>query len=82
MAPIWSSAANAMTLSLAASDEYSVESGALGVHAFDQPETLLGQGTVGLEFEQQRPTSTPSWLRLAAAGSSAASLPGMPAGSS
>ena len=23
------------------------------IHAYDQPETLLGQGTVGLEFEQQ-----------------------------
>jgi len=25
------------------------------VHAYDQPETLLGQGSVGLEFEQQAP---------------------------
>ena len=25
------------------------------IHAYDQPETLLGQGTVGLEFEQQAP---------------------------
>jgi len=27
--------------------------GALPVHAFDQPETLLGQGTLALELEQQ-----------------------------
>lgn len=29
------------------------QSGAVSVHAFDQTETLLGQGTVGMEFEQQ-----------------------------
>ncbi|MGH9563319.1 MAG: pyridoxal-phosphate dependent enzyme, partial [Terracidiphilus sp.] len=29
------------------------ESGALPIHAFDQEETLLGQGTVGLELEEQ-----------------------------
>ena len=31
------------------------QSGALPVHAYEQVETLLGQGTVGLEFEQQDP---------------------------
>jgi threonine dehydratase len=40
---------------LAASDEWAAKSGALKVHAYDQPETLLGQGSVGLEFEQQSP---------------------------
>ena len=30
-------------------------SGALPVHAFDQDETLLGQGTLALELEQQAP---------------------------
>src|SRR5256885_3025834 len=40
---------------LAASESWAVQSGALRVHAYDQPETLLGQGTVGLEFEQQAP---------------------------
>ena len=40
---------------LAASEQWAAESGALTVHAYDQPETLLGQGSVGLEFEQQRP---------------------------
>jgi threonine dehydratase len=38
---------------LEASQAWAVRSGALQVHAFDQVETLLGQGTVGLEFEQQ-----------------------------
>jgi threonine dehydratase len=37
---------------LAASERWAAESGALTVHAYDQPETLLGQGSVGLEFEQ------------------------------
>jgi threonine dehydratase len=40
---------------LAASEVYRQASGALGVHAFDQRETLLGQGTLALELEQQRP---------------------------
>jgi threonine dehydratase len=38
---------------LAASEAWIARSGALPVHAFDQPETLLGQGTVALELEQQ-----------------------------
>jgi threonine dehydratase len=38
---------------LAASERWAAEMGALPIHAYDQPETLLGQGTVGLEFEQQ-----------------------------
>jgi len=41
--------------SLAASDAWVAESGAMPVHAYDQPETLLGQGSVGLELEQQSP---------------------------
>jgi threonine dehydratase len=38
---------------LAASDGWAAESGALAVHAFDQAETMLGQGSVGLELESQ-----------------------------
>jgi threonine dehydratase len=38
---------------LAASEEWVRRSGALAVHAFDQTETLLGQGTLALELEQQ-----------------------------
>jgi threonine dehydratase len=40
---------------LAASEEWAAQSGALRIHAYDQAETLLGQGTVGLEFEEQDP---------------------------
>jgi threonine dehydratase len=36
---------------LEASQQRIAETGALAVHAFDQVETLLGQGTVGLEIE-------------------------------
>ncbi len=41
--------------SLAAAELWAKESGALAIHAYDQPETLAGQGTVGLELEQQAP---------------------------
>jgi threonine dehydratase len=40
---------------LEASEEWAAASGALLIHAYEQIETLLGQGTVGLEFESQNP---------------------------
>jgi threonine dehydratase len=40
---------------LAASEAWVAETGALPVHAFDQLETLLGQGTLGLELAGQAP---------------------------
>lgn len=40
---------------LAASEEWIAASGALPVHAFDQRETLLGQGTLGMEITEQIP---------------------------
>jgi threonine dehydratase len=40
---------------LAASIAWAEQSGALPVHAFDQAETLLGQGTIGLELAAQAP---------------------------
>jgi threonine dehydratase len=40
---------------LAASEVWASQSGALSIHAYDQRETLLGQGTIGLEIEEQRP---------------------------
>ena len=40
---------------LAASIEWSKSSGAMPVHAFDQIETLAGQGTLALELQQQAP---------------------------
>lgn len=40
---------------LAASEAWVAKSGALAIHAYDQIETLLGQGTLGLELEEQVP---------------------------
>ena len=40
---------------LAASEVLTAQSGAMPIHAYDQVETLLGQGTTGLEFEEQSP---------------------------
>ena len=40
---------------LAASEAFLAERGGLPIHAFDQPETLFGQGTVGLELEEDAP---------------------------
>jgi len=40
---------------LAASETWAQSSGAMQVHAFDQLETLLGQGTLGLELSKQAP---------------------------
>ena len=41
---------------LAASEEFVERSGAAPVHAYDQYATLEGQGTVGLELEEQAPS--------------------------
>jgi threonine dehydratase len=38
---------------LAASEALSAKTGALQIHAYDQPETIIGQGTLGLELEEQ-----------------------------
>ena len=43
---------------LAACDAWVARSGALSVHAFDQVETLRGQGTIGLELEAQASLDT------------------------
>jgi threonine dehydratase len=40
---------------LAASVRWATESGAMQIHAYDQEGALLGQGTVGLELEEQAP---------------------------
>ena len=40
---------------LATSETWEAQSGAMSVHAFDQPETIIGQGTVGVELEQAIP---------------------------
>ena len=43
------------------SQDWAAKTGALQIHAFDQPETLLGQGTVAREFAAQAPQAT-TWL--------------------
>jgi threonine dehydratase len=43
---------------LALSEKWAAESGAMQVHAYDQEGALLGQGSVGLEFEQQAQLDT------------------------
>jgi len=40
---------------LAASEAWVEKSGALPIHAYDQVETILGQGTLGMEMEAQAP---------------------------
>jgi threonine dehydratase len=40
---------------LAASEAFVARSGALPIHAYDQPETLLGQGTLASELEADAP---------------------------
>ena len=40
---------------LSASEEFAARTGALPVHAYDQPATLLGQGSVGLEIGADAP---------------------------
>jgi threonine dehydratase len=38
---------------LAASEAWAQQTGAMRVHAFDQDETILGQGAIGLELDEQ-----------------------------
>jgi threonine dehydratase len=44
---------------LAASESFAQKSGALQIHAFNQEETLVGQGTVGFEIEADLPELDP-----------------------
>jgi len=41
---------------LAASEAWAQQSGAMPIHAYDQTETILGQGTLGMEIEAQAPS--------------------------
>ena len=41
--------------SLEASEAWTAQSGALPIHAYDSEATLLGQGTLGMELEEQAP---------------------------
>lgn len=40
---------------LAASEGWARKTGAMPVHAFDQDQTMLGQGTIGMELDEQIP---------------------------
>jgi threonine dehydratase len=40
---------------LAASEAWAEQSGAMPIHAYDQAETILGQGTLGMEIDAQAP---------------------------
>ena len=53
---------------LAESERFAAESGGLTVHAYDQPETLAGTGTVGLEFEAQDPAIDSLLVAVGGAG--------------
>src|SRR6476469_292110 len=46
---------------LTASEAWATASGALPIHAYDAIDTLLGQGTLAMEFEQQAP-ELDTWL--------------------
>lgn len=48
-------AGNTYVEALAASEARAAESGALKVHAFDDPATVAGQGTIALELDAQLP---------------------------
>jgi threonine dehydratase len=56
---------------LAASEAWAAESGALTIHAYDRRETLLGQGTLGLEMQEQAPEIDSLLVAVGGGGSSA-----------
>src|SRR5207253_2006772 len=58
----------------AASEAWAAESDALQVHAFDQPETLLGQGTLGLELAEQAPDLDTVLVAVGGGGAAFAAL--------
>jgi threonine dehydratase len=69
---------------LAASEEWASRTGAMRVHAFDQEETLSGQGTLALELEHQAPNLDSLLVAVGGGGLLGGSLPGIgkPCGSS
>jgi threonine dehydratase len=66
---------------LAACEEWVARSGALAIHAFDQRETMLGQGTCGLELEQQAPELDTVLISVGGGGLIAGMPPGISAAS-
>ncbi|HEY7819507.1 MAG TPA: pyridoxal-phosphate dependent enzyme, partial [Vicinamibacteria bacterium] len=53
---------------LEASERYVEQSGAMPVHAFDQVETLLGQGTLGRELADQVPQASTVLIAVGGGG--------------
>ena len=53
---------------LEASEQYAAESQALAIHAFDQPETLLGQGTLARELASQVPDEATVFVAVGGGG--------------
>ena len=37
------------------SEAWAQQAGAMPIHAFDQDETMLGQGTIGIDLDEQAP---------------------------
>ncbi len=61
---------------LAASEEWAGRTGALPVHAFEQIETLLGQGTLGIELSSQAPDLETVMVAVGGGGLIGGWLPG------
>jgi threonine dehydratase len=53
---------------LAASEQYAAESHAMSIHAFDQTETLLGQGTLARELAVQVPNAATVFVAVGGGG--------------
>lgn len=53
---------------LEASEQYVAASGAMPIHAYDQTETLLGQGTLGRELSEQVPDATTVLIAVGGGG--------------
>jgi len=53
---------------LEASEDYATQSQAARIHAFDQPETLLGQGTLARELAEQAPNAATVLIAVGGGG--------------
>ncbi len=65
---------------LAASEMQVARTGALAIHAYDQEETLLGQGTIGLELEADAPDKIDTLLVAVGGGGLIGGIAGWYAG--
>lgn len=53
---------------LKAAEDYRAGSGAKNIHAYDQPETIVGQGSLTLEFQAQSPGLTTILIAIGGGG--------------